>query len=499
MKNLIKNAKWGIYFSGGLILIFTIILFGSLGVVYEVGGCGGGEIDEEKGAPMNVNEISIENNEEMKENADLNLKDLTTRVEDKIIPNRPKCKKAGPVGNIGASVPFERRDKCLYRTIRSIPCKYMKASGFSASSVQQAINKAANMGFRYVYLPKGFYDFGTTTVTVPSKITLYGDGNQTVIHTSYQPEATQFSLFQVEGDFVRITRMVLDGPNINFSLTNTNSIGILSENAQNLRVDHIEARGFGFAAIRFDDDSTGQVDHCYIHHNLNGIKGYGVAILDGSYVLIADNHFSQCRHMVASNGRLAEPEGEHAYNLPGRTPHWTVRRNLFSDDTLMGYAAKLGYAYHLWAIDAHPGMNGTCAIECNIIEKVRFGTGLGDGSCRITDNLFREPLNFNQYYEPKAIMIGNALDPQWEDEDNYVLSAMPHDFEISGNKYEGEWFEDVDVFNVNGTYYGVNISNNGTIIPETLVENSPPAPFIPILMEMGSNGVLKCYGSPACP
>ena len=410
----------------------------------------------------------------------------------------------GPRGAIGPDVPITCATPDEFPSCAKL--KSVSATGFSAQAVQAAIDTAAKQGASFVRLPAGDYNFGASTVTVSvPNLTIYGEGSKTLIRTDLPLLAGGGTpkLFDVTANRTRITRLVLQGPDQTVNETNL-TFGVYVSSAANVRIDHVEARGFGFAAISYAQNATGQVDHAFIHHNLRAGYGYGVAVREGAYVLIEDNKLSQARHMVATNGWV-DFTGPRQRNLPGRATHFTVRNNLFSDDSLMENPT----VSRLWALDAHPGMNGTCAVERNIFEKVRHGLNFDDGTCRIEGNLFREP----QSWEPRAIWLGHSLHPAWAS--GSPVGAMPRATVLGGNTFEGPWFGQVKIesfpFDANSLchfyvpkhtkegqhYCAENVTVNGLVLPETVVPTKVKPPPIPVLSATARE--LLCAGSSNCP
>ncbi len=79
-----------------------------------------------------------------------------------------------------------------------------------ASAIQLALDKAAQYRPAAVYLPAGQYKVSTSKpLTVPANVTVFGQGEQTVI----QADSDRFGwqLLRIHGDHITLNKLVLDG------------------------------------------------------------------------------------------------------------------------------------------------------------------------------------------------------------------------------------------------------------------------------------------------
>jgi Right handed beta helix region len=363
----------------------------------------------------------------------------------------------GPRQPVGPDVPLSDTEKgALARRVT--------VEGRTASAIQSACDQAVRDGIPVVFLPAGQYQL-ETSVRVPATLTLLGEGAGTVCRTD--DRSTQ--LFVAAGDRIRFTRMKLQGPDTTWNDTN-GSIGISVPGKQNIHIDHCELLGF-MRATDFSQEATAQVDHCSIHHNLRNGYGYGVDILEGAYVLVTDNEFSENRLSLTSNGALDWDSGprEGIYrHIPGvRKTHWEFRYNRIGGNSLA--------QVHLPQVETHPGMDGTFVAENNLFENINAALGLRDGSGLIRVNTFRDLTG------PQAAAI-------WIITDTHngipVENAIPHDVQVLENTFQnvGEEYRIGSV---------VNIWIDGQVVLSTRKEDAPPPPAIPWLQEMGDDGILR--------
>jgi hypothetical protein len=362
----------------------------------------------------------------------------------------------GPRDAVGPDVPLSATDPAAL-------APQVVVQGTTAAAVQAACNSAAASGTPVVYLPAGRYVF-ETTVRVPGGLTLLGAGSTTLCRT----QNSSIYLFCVAGDRVRFTHLKLQGADITPRTTN-HTIGITVTGKQNVHVDHCELLGFLEGTV-FNAEATAQIDHCSIHHCMTDGYGYGVCVLSGSYVLVTDNDFSQCRHCLASNGALDWSSGATLgiyVHIPGvRTPHWDFRHNHVHGDDLT--------TNRLATVDAHPGMDGSFTIQNNLFEDIRIATDLRDGCGLIDHNLF------GNLWGTGTVAISIRYGTQ---NGIPVENAMPHDIYVAENS-----FSNVPQLYSIGT--AENITIDGVLVPSTYDPTAlPPAP-IPYLQEMGQDGVL---------
>jgi len=325
-------------------------------------------------------------------------------------------------------------------------------------------------GIRVVFLPAGQYVFDKE-VRVHGGLTLLGEGAKTLCRAG----GRSVRLFRVEGDGVRFTRLKLQGADTTPS-TDNNTYGISVSGKRNIHIDHCELLGFSYATS-FASEATAQIDHCFIHHNLRGGLGYGVAIYSGAYVLVSDNKFSQNRHSLASNGALdwSSPKrlGKYIHKPGVRKTHWEFIRNRVGSN---GQSP-----YELCAVDTHPGMDGTFVIENNIFENLRHGIGIRDGSGLIGHNVFRDLRTVTKFRPLVAVSVSYGTHNNIP-----VEGCMPHNIQIKDNVFlikEGVKYEKYSLGKAE------NITIDDKLVPKTRVER-PPLP-IPQLQEMGEDGILK--------
>jgi pectate lyase-like protein len=364
----------------------------------------------------------------------------------------------GPRGPVGPDVPLSAAEQAAWG-------QRVTVAGQTAAAVQAACNQAASSGVPVVFLPAGQYRF-EATVNVPGGLTLLGEGSNTLCQTNNRST----SLFSVAGDHVRFTRLKLQGATTSWDSTNATN-GILAVNGnQNVHIDHCELLGFR-SGTWFDNQATGQVDHCSIHHCLVPGYGYGVNLLGGAYVMVCDNEFSQCRHMIVTNGTLnwSGPVEGMWVHLPGRLTHWEFLHNHANHDDLV----PLGQGNE--TVNAHPGMDGTFIVQGNLLENSQqLCLYLNDGSGGLIDA--------NEFSNVTTAIHINA-----ELFDGYpVQNAMPRNISITGNTF----------LNVGQPYdigQAVNIWIDGCVVPSTWTASTPPPPpppAMPYLNEMGADGIL---------
>ncbi len=371
---------------------------------------------------------------------------------------RTRC---GPRGQVGPNVPLSQQDPAA-----SQPRIVVQER--TAQAIQAACQRAVEQKKPVVYLPAGEYVLDTT-VRVPGGVVLLGAGSKTLCRAA----SRSVTLFRVAGNRVRFTRLKLVGADQTTN-TDNDTYGIVASGVQNVRVDHCELLGFS-QALQFAGEATAQVDHCNIHHNLRDGLGYGVCILSGAYVLLCDNRFWQNRHSLASNGALdwSSPKrlGKYVHKAGVRKTHWEFLHNWVGSNDQS--------TYELFAVDTHPGMDGSFVIEYNIFEKLRHAIGIRDGSGIIRHNIFRDLRTRTTFRPLIAISISagkhNGIP---------VEGCMPHDIHISEND-----FVRLD----GGKKYVIGEAHNIVIDGETVAStrHGKPGPPVAIrLVPMGPDGVL---------
>jgi len=365
--------------------------------------------------------------------------------------------------SVGPDVPLSTVEKRLF-------AKHITVEGRTAAAVQIACERAVKEGIRVVFLPAGQYVFDKE-VRVHGGLTLLGEGAKTLCRAGDR----SVHLFRVDGDVVRFTRLKLQGADTTPSSDN-NTYGISVSGKRNIHIDHCELLGFSYATS-FASEATAQIDHCFIHHNLRGGLGYGVAIYSGAYVLVSDNKFSQNRHSLASNGALdwSSPKrlGKYIHKPGVRKTHWEFIRNRVGSN---GQSP-----YELCAVDTHPGMDGTFVIENNIFENLRHGIGIRDGSGLIGHNVFRDLRTVTKFRPLVAVSVSYGTHNNIP-----VEGCMPHNIQIKDNVFlikEGVKYEKYSLGKAE------NITIDDKLVPKTRVER-PPLP-IPQLQEMGEDGILR--------
>jgi hypothetical protein len=383
----------------------------------------------------------------------------------------------GPRGPVGPDVPLSDAEQKQL-------AKRVTVEGRTTAAVQAACDRALKEGAGVVFLPTGQYVLDAT-VRVPGGLTLAGEGAKTL--TRAQGKDTR--LFSVDGNHVRFTRLKMQGADATTS-ENNDTYGIFAEGKQDVRVDHCELTGFSHAT-NFGGQATAQVDHCLIHHNLREGLGYGVCILSGAHVLMADNDFSQNRHSLASNGALdwSSPKrlGKYVHKAGVRKTHWEFIHNRVGGNDLT--------TYELMAVDTHPGMDGTFVVEGNLFEDLRYAVGIRDGSGLIRANLFRN-LRGKPFRPWIAISISYGTHNGVP-----VEGCMPNHIEVAENTFGGaggQVFADKTIFGdappAKAAKYVLgqaeNVTVEGTLLPKTQKDRGP-APRVVRLQPMGEDGVLR--------
>ena len=401
---------------------------------------------------MSWNDATVKGRE--KENRALKL------LVESVIPSPAVT---GPRGPLGPDAPLSDVEKKRF-------AERVTVARFTAAAVQEACDQAARDGTTAVFLPAGQYVFDKQ-VRVPGGLTVLGAGAKTICRAADK----RVCLFRADGDTVRFTRLTLQGADTTPGTSN-NTFGVTVSGKQNVRIDHCDLSGFSYAT-NFADESTAQVDHCTIHHNLRDGLGYGVAIYSGAYVLIMDNEFSQNRHSLASNGALdwSSPKrlGRYIHKPKIRKTHWEFIHNRVGGNDKS--------PNELCAVDTHPGMDGTFVVEGNIFENLRYAVGVRDGAGLIRRNVFRNLRTVTNFRTLVCVSISYG-----KHNNIPVEGCMPHDVIVRDNDFvmkEGVKYEKCSVGKAE------NIVVDGKLIPETKT-NRPAPGAIPLLTPMDAKGKL---------
>ena len=265
--------------------------------------------------------------------------------------------KPGLRGPVGPDVPLTKAEEKAF-------AKRITVKGFTAKAIQAACDRAKKEGISVIYLPPGRYEFA-------NRKTVYPHEGQTILGTGAKTHLKNKVgfMFRIQCNNVRLTRLKMEGADTTFSRNNLSCAFRTKANyGKNLRVDHCEMLGFEWAAS-FWQGSVGQVDHCVIHDNAREGMGYGVLVYGARAVLICDNVFWSCRHVVCGEGANG---------------HYTFRHNHVKHDK----GLKPGGNHS--CIDAHSGMKGgSFVVEYNIFENVKQAQGTWAASGLIRGNIYR--------------------------------------------------------------------------------------------------------------
>jgi parallel beta helix pectate lyase-like protein len=334
----------------------------------------------------------------------------------------------GPRDPVGPDVPLSAAEAAAFERCVTVTTPSPPAINID---VQRACDRAAKEGIPVVFLPAGDYYFDSE-VTIPAGITLVGEGARSVCRAN-----KAHVLFVAKGKNIRLTRLKLLGKSTAWTADTDNQTQGLQLSGKNIRVDHCELLGFDIAA-QFVSEATGQVDHCWIHHNRVIGGGYGVAILTGAYVLVMDNEFNDCRHMLASNGDI--------YKSGTHPTHWEFLHNhVYNVDPS---------SYQQSAVDTHSGFDGSFVIENNAFDAhPHEAIGILAGCGLIRGNQFRDlPIAVRMLSTPENGFVG-----------------IPHDITIEGNDFAGRIPKKYDI-----TDAAVNITIDGSVVPSTYRPNAAP-------------------------
>ena len=178
------------------------------------------------------------------------------------------------------------------------------------AALNQAL-QAAQQG-DVVYLAGGAdIEMGRSEFSIPSGVTLASNrGIDGAPGGRLSTDAHPWGMLIANED-VRISGLRVGGPRWEWIGNVDGELGIDVAGA-NVEIDNCEVYGWGYAAIRTEDDT--HVHHCEIHHNPKDGTGYGVSTGSSTNPIIEYNVFHHNRHSVASssNGYTAR------YNYVGK-------------------------------------------------------------------------------------------------------------------------------------------------------------------------------------
>jgi Pectate lyase superfamily protein len=264
-----------------------------------------------------------------------------------------------------------------------------------SAAFRQAIAAATERGGGVVFIPPGVYRIDET-VAVPAGITLHGAGRATHLYTT---RTNGQGVFVVAGDDVRFTQFRMQGPTTVRMVQNLSRGIAIGDGHRGVRVDHIEISGFGHFAIGVVGSAEATITFVYDHHNTQNGYGYGVMVVEGGKAIVTDCEMEQNRHNIASNSHGTSYQCLYCY--------------LHGDDE----------TYQVGALDTHPGMDGRIEIAHNVIENVRTGLSLSDGTGRVHHNWVRNVARF--------VSISPGIH-----NGNYVAGAEVHDMVFEENHLE---------------------------------------------------------------
>jgi uncharacterized repeat protein (TIGR01451 family) len=351
----------------------------------------------------------------------------------------------GPRGAVGPDVPLTSAEQTAF-------ANRVEVTGSNTAAIVAAINQAVSSGKHVVYLPARVYTM-ETYITVPANITLLGAGSGTVLKNTNPG----FEAFFIGGDNVRFTRMKIEGgassawvpPNGGKAIT---SGAYDAGNHLNTRIDHMEILGWAYDLF-FTKLATVQIDHNMLHHNLVESLGYAVVVALGSYVLVTDNEIHDSRANISATFNNGAPTSV------TRLTHLEIRNNKFQD---------IRTDFDQAIMDAHSSFQGTFVLEKNSFEHGGpWGIIFQSGSGLVQDNF---------------INVYTAFTIRLRSENGTI--GTPHDIYFDRNVFGPKTVEKYRI------EAGKNIKIDGTIMPST-IDNSVSQPPIPIIYEMGADGVLR--------
>jgi len=271
----------------------------------------------------------------------------------------------GPIGPSDAEVAVESPAAVVDGAGRK-GAPYQAFPPDDSGAFVKALKEASDRGGGVVYIPPGTYRIDEI-VSVPANITLHGAGRATHLYTT---RLDGNGGFITAGNNIRFTQFRLQGPSTVRMVQNMAKGIHVTKGCKECRIDHIELSGFGYFAIGVTEKGEATVEYVYAHHNTQNGYGYGVMVVTGGQVLVTDSEFEQNRHAIASNSAGTSYKCLYSY--------------LHGDDE----------TYQVGALDTHAGMSGEVEIAHNLLENLRTGLSLSDGSGKIHHNLIRNVHRF---------------------------------------------------------------------------------------------------------
>jgi hypothetical protein len=160
---------------------------------------------------------------------------------------------------------------------------------------------------------------GEDAITIPDGVTVASDRGQggATGATIRKYSGSGYSMLTVGGNNVRVTGLVLEGPNPAPETLNYLVMGVLNyDGYSGMVVDNNEIWGWSYAGVFTNGAPTSGrpfVHHNSIHNNQGDGYGYGVNI-NGGDALVEANIFDYNRHSVTGGGLVGE-KYEFRYNI----------------------------------------------------------------------------------------------------------------------------------------------------------------------------------------
>jgi hypothetical protein len=160
---------------------------------------------------------------------------------------------------------------------------------------------------------------GSPPLVIPEGVTLASNRgkNQATGGKIRKYSGSGYSMLTVGGNNVRITGLVLEGPNPAPETLNYLVMGVLNHGGYTgLVVDNNEIWGWSYAGVFSNGAPTSgrpHIHHNYIHHNQGDGYGYGVNV-NGGDALVEANIFDYNRHSMTGGGLIGE-KYEFRYNI----------------------------------------------------------------------------------------------------------------------------------------------------------------------------------------